>query len=167
MNTLVPNNKWVQYNMFQHSSSLYDVKIEGLNRLFACAGDFKVTYEGVLRDPTKEWLNELVSKHANSCMDTEKFKKNVIENKLIKIPDVYRVQMSFQSLLPANFNNYIFNYAENASHITKYTGNESSVYQQSVIAPLIAKAIKSYTDKVKQVWDKGEETVEVNAKAAI
>lgn len=41
------------------------------------------------------------------------------------------------------------------------------MYQQSVGTPLIAKAIKSYTDKVKQVWDKGEETVEVNAKAAI
>lgn len=161
VNTLVPNNKWIQYNMFQHSSSLYDVKIEGLNRLFACAGDFNVTYEGVLRDPPRWWILKLAWLHGNKCMSNE-FMNNIIENKLIKIPDVYRVQMNFQSILPANFNNYIFAYAENASHITKY--KDGPVYQQSAVAPLLAKAIKQYTDKVKIVWDKGEETVEVNKK---
>ena len=30
---------------------------------------------------------------------------------MIKIPDVYKVDMKFTSLLPANFNNYIFTYA--------------------------------------------------------
>lgn len=58
---------------------------------------------------------------------SNEFMNNIIENKLIKIPDVYRVQMNFQSILPANFNNYIFAYAENASHITKY--KDGPVYQ--------------------------------------
>lgn len=51
VNTIIPNNKWVQYNMFQHSSNLFDVKIEGVNRLFACSGNFSVTYDGILRNP--------------------------------------------------------------------------------------------------------------------
>lgn len=113
VNTIVPNNKWIQYNMFQHSQHIYDVKIEGINRLYACAGDFDVTYEGVLREPPYEWIHTLVTKHANNNMDKKQFEKNITSNHLIKIPDVYRVSLKFQSLLPANFNNYIFNYAEN------------------------------------------------------
>lgn len=162
VNTLVPNNKWIQYNMFQHSSSIYDIKIEGLNRLFACAGDFTVTYEGVLRDPPNRWIQDLISKHANNCMDSETFKKNIIDNKLIKIPDVYRVQMNFQSLLPANFNNYIFTYAENASHITKYYGKDA--YSESSVATILPKAISTFAGRVANVWNAGDESVE-NKKA--
>jgi hypothetical protein len=93
VNTLVPNNMWVQYNMFQHSTAVYDVKIEGLNRLYACAGDFDVTYEGVLRDPPVDWYWKL-RKHFNSNMSPA-FEQNIMNNKLIKIPDIYRVKMKF------------------------------------------------------------------------
>lgn len=71
------------------------MKIEGINRLFACAGDFTVTYEGVLRDPPISWISQLVSKHANKNMNPDAFEMNIIKNKLIKIPDVYRVKMTF------------------------------------------------------------------------
>lgn len=40
-------------------------------------------------------------------------KAAIIKSKLIKVPDIYKVTMKFQSLLPDNFNNYIFNFAEN------------------------------------------------------
>jgi hypothetical protein len=53
-------------------------------------------------------------------MNKKTFINNIVNNHLIKIPDVYRVTMRFQSLLPANFNNYLYTYAENANHITKY-----------------------------------------------
>lgn len=72
VNTIVPNNRWLQYGMFQHSSNLYDVKIEGLNRLFACSASMNVTYEGVLRDPHVTWLHALKA-HFNKNMDAEKF----------------------------------------------------------------------------------------------
>ena len=157
VNTIVPHNKWIQYNMFQHSSSLYDVKIEGINRLFACAGDINVAYEGVLRDPPQSWIDNLVDTHGNNCMNKAKFKENIKNNKLIKIPDVYRVTMKFQSLLPANFNNYIFNYAENASHITKYN---DKTYDQSAVSQILPKALATYAKRVANVWNAGDESVE-------
>ena len=72
VNTVVPSNRWIQYNMFQHSSNLYDVKIEGLNRLFACAGAFEVSYEGVLRDPPEHFL-QLLQGHINKSYDAGDF----------------------------------------------------------------------------------------------
>lgn len=30
VNTIVPNNMWLQYHMLAHSQCLYDVKIEGV-----------------------------------------------------------------------------------------------------------------------------------------
>ena len=149
VNTIVPNNKWIQYNMFQHSSHLYDVKIEGLNRLFACSGDFNVTYEGVLRDPPYKFIKDLVRLHANKNMSGE-FKNNIINNKLIKIPDVYRVSLQFQSLLPANFNNFIFNYAENASHMTKY---KDHIYDESAVAMALPTAVSRFGKRITAFWN--------------
>ena len=163
VNTLVPNNKWIQYNMFQHSSALYDVKIEGINRLFACAGDFTVTYEGVLRDPPISWISQLVSKHANKNMNPDAFEMNIIKNKLIKIPDVYRVKMTFQSLLPANFNNYIFAYAQNSCHIVDY---KDKVYDSSAISELLPQAIGKFGKRIVAAWEKGGGTYDATEKAA-
>ena len=42
----------------------------------------------------------------------------------IKIPDIYRVKMTFKSLLPANFNNFLFAYAANMN-ITKPNGKSA------------------------------------------
>lgn len=44
---------------------MYDVKIDGVNRLFACAASFEVTYEGVLRNPSKSFF-KLLKKHVNA-----------------------------------------------------------------------------------------------------
>ena len=65
-----------------------------MNRLFACAGDFNVIYEGVLRDPPYKFVENLVKVHDNKNMSPA-FKDNILKNKLIKIPDVYRVNMTF------------------------------------------------------------------------
>lgn len=59
---------------------MYDVKIEGINRLYACAGDFNVTYEGVLRNPPISWIKHLVDKHANNCMNKRAFFNNIVKN---------------------------------------------------------------------------------------
>ena len=154
VNTIIPNNRWIQYNMFQHSSCLYDVKIEGINRLFACAGDFTVTYEGVLRDPPTKWLYDLINKHGNENLELDTFLTNAISYKTIKIPDVYRVSLKFKSLLPANFNNYIFSYAENASHIVKY---KDKAYDPSAAAEALPNAMSKYTKRVLQVWESANE----------
>lgn len=161
VNTIVPGNKWVQYNMFQHSPNLYDVKIEGINRLYACAGAFNVTYDGQLRNPPYRWIAELVSKHGNKCINKTQFIENIVNNRLIKIPDIYHVVMKFQSLLPANFNNYLYTYAENTNHISTYARN---VYDQSTISDALEKVLPTYIKRVTNVWKAGDESVE-NAEA--
>ena len=154
VNTIVPNNKWVQYNMFSHSSSLYDIKIEGLNRLFACAASIDVTYNGVLRDPSAKFINIIKSKHLNSCINTEKFMKSVVDDKLIKIPDTYHVKMTFRSLFPQNFNNFLYAFAQNHNHVTSYTkAYEDAEYTSA--AEAFGKKIDALINAMKEKaeWD--------------
>lgn len=152
VNTIVPNNKWVQYNMFQHSPNIYDIKIEGINRLYACSGSFNVTYDGVLRDPPASWVEDLVKKHANLNIEQQAFIDNILKNKIIKIPDVYHVEMHFQSLLPPNFNNFIFNYAGNDNELTTY---KDHVYDPTY-GDAFGSAIANFGKRVVEVWDAGD-----------
>lgn len=119
VNTIVPNNKIVQYGMFQHSPCLYDVKIGGYDRLFACAGKFEVKHKGMLRIPSNEFFNK-IQKHVNKTItdvynSIPEFIKGLRDYDLIRIPDTYEVTMEFTSLLPASFNNYMFTYSTNTS----------------------------------------------------
>lgn len=151
INTIVPHNKWIQYHFFQHSSSLYDIKIEGINRLFACAGDFEVTYQGVLRDPPNSWLATLCNKYANTnSVDKKALLENLKTNKIIKIPDVYHVQLKFQSLLPANFNNFIYNYSSN-NNITQ--DKSKFGYYDGAGENAFNNAMTNFFNAVGQVWD--------------
>lgn len=172
VNTIIPNNRWIQYNMFQHSPSIYDVKIEGLNRLYACKGTFSVTYDGVLRNPPMAFINTLVQKHANVNMSSQ-FKTNIVKNKLIKIPDVYHVKLHFESLLPQNFNNYIYTYAENKDHVLKYkdhaydaSGLASSLTDTAGTIGKIGKALGKFGKRAAAAWKDGGTTFEAAAAAA-
>ena len=134
VNTIVPNNKWIQYGIFQHAPCLYDVKINGINRLFMCQGDFKVESKGVLRKPSLILIKELVKEHLNprSSLKAE----NIIDNDLIRIPDIYDVHLTFTSLLPNNFNNFLFaNYANQT--IETLVGTD--IYQESFLNPVTNK----------------------------
>lgn len=152
VNTIVPNNRWIQYNMFQHSSNLYDVKIDGVNRLFACAGAFDVKYEGVLRNPPPRFT-ELLKPHINKKMfNPDNFIEFITDNNIIKIPDVYRVNMSFKSLLPANFNNYLFTYSQNVNHMVQYAEN----VRDATFGSEIGNGIATFAGRIKKVFDKGD-----------
>lgn len=195
VNTIIPQNRWLQYGLFQHSPCLYDIKIEGVKRLFLCTGEFKVTQGGVLRTPTKKWISDLISVHGNNSLyandgetlqkkqdkakaytgseefytDIESTPENAdeivaakqaaldklvadaverieyaIKNNTIRIPDVYHVELTFKSLLPANFNTYIMQFAENDNHIEKYSKN--SYEESNVIEKLkqVAGKVKEY-----------------------
>lgn len=153
VNTIVPSNKWIQYNMFQHSSNLYDVKIEGINRLFACSGNFAVSYDGVLRTPPAAWVHNLCEKHCNRAFNSSALESAILNDNLIKIPDVYHVTLQFQSLLPANFNNFLFAYSQN----NRMSVDSTKVYQQSEFSQILPRAISKYTDRVSKVWKAGDE----------
>ena len=117
--------------------------------MFACAGKFNVSYKGVLRDPSEALITKLTSK-CSSNVDSGTFKDNIIKGKLIKIPDIYTVEMTFQSLLPANFNNFLYMYSENKSQMEQYKG---AAYTKSVAVDMMSSGIKNFTEKLKGHWD--------------
>ena len=147
VNTIVPNNKWIQYGIFQHAPCLYDVKINGINRLFMCQGDFKVESKGVLRKPSWTLINQLVNSHLNPRSSLTDLA--LLTNDLIRIPDIYDVHLTFTSLLPNNFNNFLFaNYANQKIYNFNYTGKKA--YQESFLNPVANKL-----GKIRQeIWDK-------------
>lgn len=84
MHTLMLNNMWIQFGFVQGPACLYDIKIVGGNRFFMCSGDFKVSYKGTLRKV--------------SFIETDSD---------AMVPDVYHLSLTFKSLLPNNFNNFM------------------------------------------------------------
>lgn len=91
--TLIANNKWVQTFVFSNPSNLYDVKIPGGYRLFACTADINVSYKGAVKKIKTV---------------AEEFKKRfAIFGDETRIPEAYSVKIVFKSLIPGNFNTYI------------------------------------------------------------
>ena len=132
---------------------MYDVKIEGINRLFACAGEFEVTYQGVLRDPPLKWLEDLCKTYANTnTVSKEALLQTLKTNKIIKIPDIYHVTLKFQSLLPANFNNFIYTYSTN-NNITSET--DKFGYYDGAGSNALNNAMTNFFKAVGDVWDAG------------
>ena len=154
VNNLIPNNKWIQYGLFQHSSHIYDVKIEGYNRLFACTGKFSVKYDGVLRDPPPNWFEPdgPLAKHINkNIASAEDFLNKIKTNKLIKIPDIYKVTMTFDSLLPSNFNQYLYTLVANDNQIeTYYT---KGVYDKSQMVDALTNGVKGLINGAKYAFN--------------
>lgn len=154
VNNIIPNNKWIQYGLFQHSSHVYDVKIEGYNRLFACTGKFNVKYDGVLRDPPPNWFEPdgPLAKHINKNINANDFLTKIKSNKLIKIPDIYKVTMTFESLLPSNFNQYLYTLVANDNQIeTYYT---KGVYDKSQMTDALTNGVKGMINGVKYAFNK-------------
>ena len=114
--TIIAHCRWIQYNIMQHSSSLYDITIPGIGKNYACMGSFDVQYKGTLRTPSSGLMSKLrahVNSHYNAGV--------VVNDQQIKIPDVYDVTMKFQPLLPANFNTFVYNFMQ--GNITSFQGN--------------------------------------------
>lgn len=147
VNTIVPGNKFLQYHIYQHAPNLYDVRINGINRLFMCAANFNVESIGVLRQPSKEFLQTLVDYHLNNDFDIH---SAAMLLDYIRIPDIYRITAEFESLLPDSFNNFIYQYYINQP-IIKLEGDKlrsGSAYEQ------FSKAI---SQNVGKLWQESKE----------
>jgi hypothetical protein len=66
--------------------------------LFACTGQFSVSYKGILRDPSKAFFDEIDSNYKNKNYSFGS--PELIKHKFIKIPDIYHIQMIFGSCIP-------------------------------------------------------------------
>lgn len=148
VNTIVPNNMWYQYSMFKRPPAFYDIKCEGFDRMYCCSGKFSVKSRGPLRTLPKEMLMRLAYLHTNSGgsygnVNASALKNNILTRNIVKIPDIYDVQLTFQSLLPNNFNNFIYRYFSNRNIIEQTAGN---AYNSNIIANFV-QAIKSFFDE--------------------
>lgn len=113
VNTICPSNMFLQYGIWQLPPSVYDIKIEGGRRWFMCTGTTSCQGKGVMRDVSQKFIDELVDKHGNSIVKSGSNKQSFSVNRLVKIPDVYELTLSFTSLLPDNFNQCLFQYMGN------------------------------------------------------
>ena len=134
INTIIPSNKWFQYNMFSAPPALYDIKLSGINRFFMCTAQFEVEIMGLPRSVNQQFLKRL------RVYLGDHYKGGNMTQDLIRIPDVYHVKMTFSSLLPANFNQFLFSFAKNST-ITNATtiGNKNA----------ISEFIKAFSNEVK------------------
>ena len=96
-----------------------------------------------MRKPSLILIKELVKEYLNprSSLKAE----NIIDNDLIRIPDIYDVHLTFTSLLPNNFNNFLF--AHYANQTIKTT---EKIYQESFLNPVANKLGKI----TQEIWDK-------------
>ena len=119
VNTIIPSNMPLQYGIWQMPPSVYDIKIEGGNRLYMCKGSFTCQNKGVLRLPSKKFLTELCKNHLNNYENHPCPKSltpdTIIKHRLVTIPDVYELKLSFESMLPNNINTYLEQFANNNS----------------------------------------------------
>ena len=110
INTIFAKNRFYQYHIFQQNPCVYDLKIEGYGRFYMCSGNMHCDYKGVSRNPPMEFLKKLAS-YATSGYGLTADKMD--ENKLVRIPDVYDVKLTFQSILPNSLNNYLYRFTQN------------------------------------------------------
>jgi len=109
LHSIVPGNMWVQDQMLQRSSSLYDVEIPGRMRWFFCKADISSEFAGKVRYMTDDQIKTIIDRittNSSISINPEAFRF---------IPDQYKMTISFTPLLPNNFNTYLFylgNYAD-------------------------------------------------------
>lgn len=120
--------------------SAYDIKIEGGMRYWMCKGNMTCNYKGVVRTPTKKMIDDLVKKHLNKngINGNGMTAKNLIDNKIIRIPDVYELTMKFTSMLPDSFNQYLMSFAIN-NNIVSTAGNGNSPAMGDEVVEYITK----------------------------
>jgi hypothetical protein len=70
-----------------------------------CSANIKVESKGVLRLPSEDVIKDI-----KKYMNNYNFLDDKNTNEIIRIPDVYHITMTFESLLPNSLNSHIFRY---------------------------------------------------------
>lgn len=137
--TLLAGNKNLQYNVFQHSPHVYDVRIDGMNRLFMCSANVRCEYKGVTRKPSMKFF-EILDAHMNAATyKSDKLNgKMLSQNDMIRIPDIYSLTITFHSMLPNDFNNFIFSYVMN----DKFNFASDELIEKSDVLDIMQKSAK-------------------------
>jgi hypothetical protein len=109
VHSLSSGNMWVQKQFKQLSSCLYDIEVEGRYRYYFCKADIKIEYSGKERIITDDVLGIIKAHFGNNSQIV------LNDNAIRRQPDAFKVIITFQSLIPNNFNSYL-NYISNDSN---------------------------------------------------
>ena len=85
VHSIVPNNMWFQYGVFQHNPSLYDIQFDGGLRYFCCSLDVNCEAVGTLRNHPEGFIESVVG--VSPSAETEVNQKRVILQVKIKKRD--------------------------------------------------------------------------------
>jgi len=77
-------------------------------------------------------------------------------SRLIRIPDIYRLKLNFTTLIPMNFNNYLYGYSQNLDMV-EYMNNHG-IHQDSVRENFINNNVKDFAKKVTDAWENAKNT---------
>ena len=96
-----------------------------------------------------------LAQRLNKNIDAKAFLTSLKNNKLIKIPDIYKVKMTFSSLLPANFNNYLYTLVANDNHIDR-SAYWFKTRDESQLAPALTNAFTKLLTGAKAAFTDGQ-----------
>lgn len=141
--SLFGGNKWVQYGFVQFPGALYDIVIPGAIRYMLCTGSFTVEPIGSIRK-LKQSIN------TNSGFKVE------------HIPDVYSLKLQFNTLLPNNFNTFIYHkwleeteimYDNGESSIPGFIKGLAEALNNISFGPVTRKALKEKITKAEEKYN--------------
>lgn len=112
---------WYQDTFIQKCSSLYDVEFPGRFRYYFCTCDIKVGCVGKIRK-INSYNNNFLAKY----IDSGKINLEVLNH----IPDAYRIQFTFKSLIPNNYNSYVAYIIGSKENEVTVGQNISSFYEK-------------------------------------
>ena len=126
IHNLFPNNLFMQYGFIQQAPSYYEIRIEGGRRIMLCSGQFQCNGKGVSR---KVDFNENIIasafQHNSGSLELNKEMEETIKSLVkngLRIPDAYEVKLSFKSLLPDSFNDFLIQWYKDVEFENKATG---------------------------------------------
>lgn len=108
VHSLCGGNMWIQKGFKQLAPSLYDIEVTGRYRYYFCKANIKAEYAGKQRLAPESVLSRLSANKAETDITLN-------PNAFKYIPDAYKMTITFQSLIPNNFNTYI-NYLSNETN---------------------------------------------------
>ncbi len=111
-----------------------------------CSGTTSCKYKGVLREAPSSFLEELV-KHENKT--TFKFSESeLLTRHLVRVPDIYDVTLTFQSLLPDSFNQFVYQYVSNNIISTSVTREEAFYDSSGEVGELLGDVYKKAKEEI-------------------
>jgi hypothetical protein len=143
INAFVPGAFWIQSGLLQRGSNFFQVEIPGRCVYYLCKADFEVTCVGKSRA-----LNPTVNTDAETTGDftrlppivKDPFRQYMVEDLRGRpplIPDIYKLKCKFMSILPNNFNTYLYS-VRNYSQYRANVGKETTFALQEFLTNFVA-----------------------------